>query len=507
VRPQPLSIDGIESAILKQGGLAFVGLKAPDSARSGATGYRTGLSAAAAKRALEAVVAIGAEVLTFYDVFGIAVVRISVDRVPLLDASSFVDFLEAAGTTPSVSSPVMIGQPGSPQAAAIGAPRAVTADVIPWGVSQVNAPAAWSRATGSGVKVMLLGYGSIPHFDNPSVPPGNCGGLFNACSSYWQAGTAGMGNMLARENGQGVIGVAKGVAASHTYVWRTLTDGGIIDVASVISGLSQAINYGIKVVLSDVSHLDFIQAEANAFAQAWNYGVVTVSEVPSTENGVFRDLVYPASYTNVVGVSGVKDDGQFAAGPVPDCNAASAGSDYGPMVDVAGAFWSYTTFANNQGQQWFADSRANYGWCYNFMAAAHVAGVVALLRAYHPSWGPTPIVQALKQTASNHASPNQQIGYGIPNANAALNYVLPPLSVTIQGPTTWPAYSTVTVQAFSSGRPPFTYAWKVNGSPYCGNQNWCSKTMGARGTSVYFYVTVTDADGYQGSDYHVVTAS
>jgi subtilisin family serine protease len=175
-------------------------------------------------------------------------------------------------------------------------------------------------------------------------------------------------------------------------------------------------------------------------------------------------------------------------------------------VDVAGAFWSYTTFANNQGQQWFSDSRADYGWCYNFMAAAHVAGVVALLRAYHPSWAPTSIVQALKQTASNHASPNQQIGYGIPNANAALNYVLPPLPVTIQGPTTWPAYSPVTVQAFAGGRPPFTYAWQVNGSPYCGNQNWCSKTMGARGTSVYFYVTVTDADGYQGSDYHVVTA-
>src|SRR3989304_1733518 len=80
IRPQPLSIDEIESAILKQGGLALVGLKAPDSARSGATGYRAGLTAVAAEKALEAVVAIGAEVLSFYDAFDIAVVRIAEDR-------------------------------------------------------------------------------------------------------------------------------------------------------------------------------------------------------------------------------------------------------------------------------------------------------------------------------------------------------------------------------------------------------------------------------------------
>jgi hypothetical protein len=83
----------------------------------------------------------------------------------------------------------------------------------------------------------------------------------------------------------------------------------------------------------------------------------------------------------------------------------------------------------------------------------------------------------------------------------------PPMSVTINGPSTWPAYQVVTVQALVSwGTPPFTYEWKVNGSPYCGNQNWCSKAMGARGTSVYFWVKVTDSDEDEATDYHIVIA-
>jgi hypothetical protein len=83
----------------------------------------------------------------------------------------------------------------------------------------------------------------------------------------------------------------------------------------------------------------------------------------------------------------------------------------------------------------------------------------------------------------------------------------PPMTVTINGPSTWPPYQQVTVQAsVSNGTPPFTYAWQVNGVPYCGNESWCSKAMGGPGTQTYFYVTVTDGDGDHASDYHVVFA-
>lgn len=85
----------------------------------------------------------------------------------------------------------------------------------------------------------------------------------------------------------------------------------------------------------------------------------------------------------------------------------------------------------------------------------------------------------------------------------------PPLTVNVSGPSTWPAYQMVTVTALASGgTPPYNYAWLVNGAPYpgCGNKSWCDKTMGAPGTSVYFYCTVTDSQQHQASDYHIVIA-
>jgi hypothetical protein len=83
----------------------------------------------------------------------------------------------------------------------------------------------------------------------------------------------------------------------------------------------------------------------------------------------------------------------------------------------------------------------------------------------------------------------------------------PPMSVQIRGPIGWPAYEEVEVLAVvSNGTPPFTYEWEVDGSPACGNQNTCSATMGGPGTSVSFWVKVTDGDHHEDTDTHVVMA-
>jgi subtilisin family serine protease len=165
------------------------------------------------------------------------------------------------------------------------------------------------------------------------------------------------------------------------------------------------------------------------------------------------------------------------------------------------------------GNDGYEDEHQN--WCGTSMAAPHVAGAAALLRGQHPDWSAQQIVDRLVATAHDKggAGRDNYYGYGILDAAYAVGLAPPPppppppMTVTISGPTTWPAYQVVTVQALvSHGTPPLNYAWKVNGSPACGNQSWCSRAMGARGTSVYFYVTVTDHDGDQASDYHIVTA-
>jgi serine protease AprX len=51
-----------------------------------------------------------------------------------------------------------------------------------------------------------------------------------------------------------------------------------------------------------------------------------------------------------------------------------------------------------------------------------VAGVVALLLEAHPEWTPTQVRNALMNTAGNAAAPNNDYGWGIVNALAALSY-------------------------------------------------------------------------------------
>lgn len=58
-------------------------------------------------------------------------------------------------------------------------------------------------------------------------------------------------------------------------------------------------------------------------------------------------------------------------------------------------------------------------------ATALVAGVCALIQQAHPSWSPMQIRNAILMTASNTSSPNDTIGWGIPDAYEAIYFSLP----------------------------------------------------------------------------------
>ena len=58
------------------------------------------------------------------------------------------------------------------------------------------------------------------------------------------------------------------------------------------------------------------------------------------------------------------------------------------------------------------------------MASPHVAGVAALIKAKHPTWGPQQIRDALINTAEDLGAPGKdnEYGYGLVDAFAALQY-------------------------------------------------------------------------------------
>jgi hypothetical protein len=70
----------------------------------------------------------------------------------------------------------------------------------------------------------------------------------------------------------------------------------------------------------------------------------------------------------------------------------------------------------------------------------------------------------------------------------------PPLSVSLDVPSSAPEYTSVTATAMVSHYSgALTYSWNINGSPACGNNVSCAANVGSAGSYTSFAVTVSDA--------------
>lgn len=457
--PHPRAFDTNDSAleyeVQHKGGLAVIAFKSPGSPRTfEAAGQRGAISVAQAQAGLAAAQALGAEVLQVYDVSAMAFVRLPQGAATFLRHSPTVDFVEPIPDGMLRGAPIWLPVPGMRQGSANpGQGFVVLGQTTPWGVSMVHAPSAWATTRGASAKVMIMTTGMISnHPDLPSIPVGNCGGLFNACSSQFTNGTTFAGVIAALDNGIGVVGVAPGLPGSNLYSWRFYDDNGAPDWNAYLSGMNAAPQNGIKVVLTDAVYRDYWAAEATAVAAAWSAGTIIVAGVGDEARNYAE--IYPASYLNVVGVSGVRDDGTFASSTA-GCTQLP-GSDYGPMVDLAAPYWAYATGSQINLQPTYFDTRGDLGWCSNALAAAHVVGVIALMRDHYPTWTPNQIVQKLFSTASGGGSRDDYFGFGIPNAQAAVYDAPPPPPLTSYIAGAFPSY----YAAVFGGVSPYSYYWE-----------------------------------------------
>jgi hypothetical protein len=471
-RPRLLDTDDsvLERSVAATQGLAFVAFKSPLSARTfEAAGHRAPVPSAVVRQGLEMLRSSGIEVLNVYRNLAMAYVRLKPGVPAALRHDPLVDLVEPLPDGRTLDQPTQLP-------AAAGAPLRVLQHVdsvqyVPWNVSFVRAPAAWPYARGSAPTIMLLGYGIAAHEDNPAVPSGNCGGWFNPCSTVWPNGTAELGVIAAQDNSFGVEGVAPSVQGAHVYVWRAVKDDGYIDWNTYFAGYDAAVSLHAWTVLVDFQHTDYVASEAYNVATLWSWADIVVSGVGS--DGQYFSAVYPPSYLNVVGVSGVRSDSSFAAAPVTGCTWGGAtGSNYGPMVTVAAPFWATTTINYSDGSSGYGNTRSNWSWCDVRLSAAHVAGVIVLIEDRFPTDPAASIIYRLTSTGSHSSSRDNYVGYGIPNAGAAVLASGPPpppppsLSVAIDGPNRVPARRSCTWTASASGgTAPYAYAWTVNGNP------------------------------------------
>lgn len=473
-RPWDNDPAALAQAVAGGGGFAVVAFKEPGSGRALATGRRGAVTAGTVRAGLQLLERNGAEVIELLDGIGAARVRMDPAAAAEISRHPLIDFVE----------PRQYGQ--------------LQAQTTPAGISLVGAPDFWSQTgvTGAGARIEIIDTGHQQgHVDLPYVSSYNCAGLYGGCDDAGGVGWHGthvLGIVTARNNTDGVVGVAPGIAPSDVFMYGACDSSyGSCPTDQVTAGINAGI-WNAHVINMSLSQ-PYDAAQSNAIAQAWSSGIVIVA---AAGNNLSNSPQYPAAYANVIGVSGVLSNKNFAGSGTTVCGGYS---NYGSHVDMAAPFEVQSTIGIN-----------SYGTlCGTSMAAPHVTGAAALLKSQNPGWTNQQIVDTLFARAEDLGTAGRDDFYGYGLVRLLRPAGPPPPTANITGPTSINAAGSYTWYANAAGgNGTYTYSWeyRVQGGAWtavgCGCPSY-TQTVATTDPSFEIRVTVTSA-GLTGSDTHLV---
>lgn len=264
-------------------------------------------------------------------------------------------------------------------------------DEAPWGVKRVNAPAAWSRNQGSGVKVAIVDTGIDPN--HPDLKDKIAGGVNTVDKEApWHDdhfhGTHVAGTVAAALDNKGVAGVAP---KATLYAVKVLTKEGGGNVFSIMQGIVWCAQNGIQVAnmsLGAPQEIPFLQY---AIQMAANAGVTIVAAAGNDGKAVN----WPAAYPETIAVSALCPPGVTNQKACPTTSEGIATfSSRGPEIDLIapGVFIPSTVPLSH-------DASGVKAYSGTSMAAPHVAGLAALAVAKGAK-GPEAVRAALTAAAS-----------------------------------------------------------------------------------------------------------
>jgi subtilisin family serine protease len=279
-------------------------------------------------------------------------------------------------------------------------PEPPAAQVIPWGISTVNAPAAWGISKGTGVKVAIMDTGiSLTHPDLQA----NIKGGVNTIKSFKTAnddnghGSHCAGIVGAINNTIGVVGVAPEV---NLYAVKVLNAAGSGWLSDIIEGFQWCIDNQIQVISMSFGSYDSNTSEQDAVIKTYNAGITLVAAAGN--DGAANTVNYPGAYPEVIAVSAIDSDLKLASY-----------SSYGPEVDIAAP--GTQVYSTYKGSGYATMSGTS-------MATPHVTGVAALRIAQNPSQSPAEVKTAIQSTATNLGLTSDKQGAGLVNADAVVDY-------------------------------------------------------------------------------------
>ncbi|HEY4028060.1 MAG TPA: S8 family serine peptidase [Candidatus Dormibacteraeota bacterium] len=293
-----------------------------------------------------------------------------------------------------------------------------------WALGALQVPQAWSITKGQGVTVAVLDTGVDPnHTDlagQVTSGPDLVGGPARLGDPYWGFHGTAMASDIAGHGhgpggGDGVIGVAPAAKIlSVRVIWdrddpiRRLSESqraaaGAQSGDPIARGIRYAVDHGAQVVnmsLGETATAATRSAETDSAVQyAIAHGVVLVaSEGNSAETTNLTE--FPAAYPGVIAVAASDRVGHRASFSTHEWTTSVAA----PGVGVVGA---------HVGSGYIVGDGTS-------PAAALVSGVAALLMARYPRLTPAQVRLVLERTATGAGSYNEDLGWGVVQAAAAL---------------------------------------------------------------------------------------
>ncbi|WP_230500606.1 S8 family peptidase [Sutcliffiella rhizosphaerae] len=275
-----------------------------------------------------------------------------------------------------------------------------SAQTVPWGIPHIKANTAHAQGvTGSGVRVAVLDTGIDANHVDLNVRGGASfiSGESNPYQDGNGHGTHVAGTVAALNNSTGVLGVAYN---ADLYAVKVLNSSGSGTLSGIAQGIEWSISNGMHVINMSLGASSGSTALQRACDNAYARGIVVIAAAGNSGAiGNQNTIGYPARYSSVI-----------AVGAVSSNNTRASFSSVGNELEVMapGVSILSTTPGNN-----YASFNGTS------MAAPHVAGAAALIKAKYPNMTNVQIRDRLRNTATYLGTPFYY-GNGVINVERAL---------------------------------------------------------------------------------------
>jgi serine protease AprX len=309
-------------------------------------------------------------------------------------------------------------------------------------LNQINVPAVHdSGFNGAGITICVLdaGFDNLPHevFSNMNIIAAwdfvngdpNVGNQSDMGEG--SHGTATLSIIGGFKQGE-LIGPAYG---SNFILAKTEnTDSETpVEEDNWVAGLEWADSIGVDVTSTSLGYIDYDFPYTSYTWQDMNGNTAIITKAADLAAGLGIVVVNSAGnegYNSSHNTLGAPADGDsvFSIGAVTSSGTRSSFSSVGPTVDERikpdlMAMGSNVYHAGSFGNSYWGGDGTSF-------SCPLVAGVCALILQKNPALTPMEVLQLLRSTASLSNNPNNQYGWGIINALAAINSMIVPVELT-----------------------------------------------------------------------------